>query len=124
MLMSDLVDQRLDTQNVADALPLVTRRGRDLPDGVHEMHAGHPFVDCELGFAAEVVEVFDEAAQDEAGAVVGFWADGFDYVGGEVWIETGFAGRGLVGGVLGGGLRWWLGWCLVLVGHCDGCLYV
>lgn len=60
MLMSNLVDKGLDTQNVADALPFVTGWSRDLPDGVHEVDAGHPFVDCELGFAAEVVEVFDQ----------------------------------------------------------------
>lgn len=86
--MSNLVNQRLNTQNIADALSFVARWSTSLTDGVYEVDAGHPFVDCELGFAAEVVEVLDQVAEDEAGAVISFWTDSLDYVGGEVWVEA------------------------------------
>ena len=101
VLVCNLVNQRLETEDVADSLALVADWGGDLADAVHEVHAGHPLVDGELNLAGEVVEVADEGGHDLALAGWGGWADGVDDMLGEVWVEARLLGGGGGGLLLG-----------------------
>lgn len=104
-------DIRFQTKDVRDAVGLVASRGRALSDGVDKVNTSHPLIVGELDLAGKVVEMAEEAAEDEAVAGGDVRAHGLNHMAGEVGVE---AARGL-GRALG----------LSLLGsgaHCDGCL--
>jgi hypothetical protein len=85
---------RFQANDVADAMALVTGGGADLADRVDEVDTQHPLLGSELDLAGKVVDVADEGAQDDAGALGGLWPHGVDDIGSEVGIVLGGGGRG------------------------------
>jgi hypothetical protein len=79
---------RFETENVGDAMRLVPCLGRDLADGVDEVHARHPLVHRQLDFAGKVVQVPNQAAQHLPVPRRDVGADGLEDVVREVGVEA------------------------------------
>lgn len=95
-------DVRLETENIGDAVSLVSGLGRDLTDRVHKVHSSHPLVNGEFHLTGEVVQVADERAKDLAVARSHIMAHGLDDILCEVRIEpVSGSGRVALWGVAG-----------------------
>lgn len=47
-------------------------------DLIEELHARLPFLNCQIDFTSKVMDVLEERAEDDAGAIWGLWAEGID----------------------------------------------
>jgi hypothetical protein len=97
-------DSRFETNDIADAVTLVTDGSADLADRVDELDTHHPLSRGELHLAGEVVNVLDQRSQNDTSTVGGVGSHGIDHIGSEVGIES-CVGRhfgGCVKGVVSG----------------------
>lgn len=95
-LVGDLIDEGLETNDIANTVALVANGGADLSDGVDELNTHHPFSGGEFDLTGEVVNVGDEGAQDDTSTLGGVGSHGVHHVGGEVRVEAG-VGRHIEG---------------------------
>lgn len=88
-----MVDLRLDTSNVADAVGLVSLRGRDLTNAVEPVDTGHPLLGSKLYLTNKVMEVGEERCKDLLGARRGLVTSGGNDILGEVRVVLSSAGH-------------------------------
>jgi hypothetical protein len=86
-------------------LALISLGIADLSNGVHEVDAQHPFIDCELDFSREIMKMPDEGGQDLSVPGRGLWANGVDDMLSEVGVKPGC--RHACGGWRGRCDGWW-----------------
>lgn len=79
---------RFNTQDIADSPCLIAVLLVCLTDGVDIVDTQHPLILCELDLSAEVVHVFDQAAEDLSMSGLGLGAHEVDDMVGKVGIES------------------------------------
>lgn len=81
-------NSRFETNDIADAVTLVTDGSADLANGVDELDTHHPLCGGELNLTGEVVDVLNQRTEDDTSTVGSAGSHGIDDIGSEVRVES------------------------------------
>jgi len=88
VLVSDLINERFEADDVGHTLALIPLGVTDLANGVHKIDARHPLVHGEFHLTGEIMHMPDEGRQDHSLAFWALGANGVDDMLGEVGVES------------------------------------